>query len=174
MIPDLTYAEFKSFHENFYHPSNARLFFYGDDPPENRLEKMDALLREFELREIHSEIDLQETFAEPKTMTYPYPTSEGHENGDKAMVSLNWMLAENNQPEVNLALSILDHILTGTPGSPLRKALIELGLGEDLTSGGFGDYLRQMIYSIGLKGIQADEFRKSRKLDFRYLVSVSL
>ncbi len=157
VIPDLTYADFKSFHENYYHPSNARLFSYGDDPPEARLEKMNALLSGFGPREVGSGVPLQKTFAEPKSFTYPFPTSEGQVNGDKAMVSLNWMLSENNQPEVNLALSILNHILIGTPGSPLRKALIESGLGEDLTRGGFGDYLRQMTFSVGLKGIQAED-----------------
>jgi len=156
VIPELNYADFKSFHEDYYHPSNARLFFYGDDPPEVRLEKMDAILGEFEMRQVHSEVQLQKTFTGPETFTFPYPASEGNANGDKAMVSLNWMLAENNQPEVNLALSILNHILIGTPGSPLRKALIESGLGEDLTRGGFGDYLRQMLFSVGLKGIQAE------------------
>src|SRR5258706_10705069 len=53
-IPDLTYAQFKSFHERFYHPSNARIFFYGDDDPEERLRLLDAYLTEFEPTEVDS------------------------------------------------------------------------------------------------------------------------
>jgi Zn-dependent M16 (insulinase) family peptidase len=34
-IPDLTFAGFQSFHREFYHPSNSRVFFYGDDPVAN-------------------------------------------------------------------------------------------------------------------------------------------
>ena len=29
-IPDLTYEEFKEFHRRYYHPSNSRIFLYGD------------------------------------------------------------------------------------------------------------------------------------------------
>ena len=29
-IPDLTYEQFKAFHQTYYHPSNAYIFFYGD------------------------------------------------------------------------------------------------------------------------------------------------
>jgi presequence protease len=47
-IPDLTYADFKAFHQRYYHPSNARLFFYGDDDPEERLHLLDTWLRAFD------------------------------------------------------------------------------------------------------------------------------
>src|SRR5690606_10693811 len=39
-IPDLTYEDFKSFHETYYHPSNARIWFYGDDDPQERLRRI--------------------------------------------------------------------------------------------------------------------------------------
>src|SRR5262249_46671168 len=48
VIPDLTYEQFKAFHTNYYHPSNARIYCYGDDPPEERLRLLDAYLRDFE------------------------------------------------------------------------------------------------------------------------------
>ena len=47
-IPDLTYADFKAFHQRYYHPSNARLFFYGDDDPDDRLRLLDSWLRAFD------------------------------------------------------------------------------------------------------------------------------
>jgi presequence protease len=33
-ITDLTYEQFLDFHRTYYHPSNAWIFFYGDDDPE--------------------------------------------------------------------------------------------------------------------------------------------
>ena len=62
-IPDLTYAEFKAFHERNYHPSAARLFFYGDDDPDERLRLLDARLREFEPIKVDGAIALQPRFA---------------------------------------------------------------------------------------------------------------
>ncbi|KDO42491.1 hypothetical protein CISIN_1g0037001mg, partial [Citrus sinensis] len=37
VIPKLTFEEFKEFHRKYYHPSNARIWFYGDDDPNERL-----------------------------------------------------------------------------------------------------------------------------------------
>ncbi len=48
VIPDLTYEQFKTFHETYYHPSNARLFFYGDDDPTERLRLLDSVLSAFD------------------------------------------------------------------------------------------------------------------------------
>ena len=43
-IPDLTYQAFCDFHSNYYHPSNARFFFWGDDPEDERLRLTAAAL----------------------------------------------------------------------------------------------------------------------------------
>lgn len=53
--------------------------------------------------------------------------------------------------ETELALGFLDHLLLGTPAAPLRKALMESGLGEAIIGGGIDDDLRQPAFSIGLK-----------------------
>jgi Zn-dependent M16 (insulinase) family peptidase len=74
--------------------------------------------------------------------------------GAKSFLTLNWMLAENGDVQTALELAILSHILTGTPGAPLRKALMDSGLGEDLAGAGFEDGLRQMYYSTGMKGVE--------------------
>lgn len=35
----------QGFYEAYYHPSNARFWFYGDDPSEERLRIVDAYLQ---------------------------------------------------------------------------------------------------------------------------------
>ncbi|MFQ5904099.1 MAG: insulinase family protein, partial [Candidatus Binatia bacterium] len=68
-------------------------------------------------------------------------------------VTINWLLKETIERETTLAFHILEYILLGMPGSPLRKALIDSKLGEDLAGEGLGSELRQMYFSTGLKGI---------------------
>ena len=157
-IPDLTYDQFKRFHETYYHPSNARIFWYGDDDPEERLRILDAYLRDFERIEVDSQIDLQPRWDGPQHVTVAYDASEGQDGAGKgqAYLTVNWMLEESTDPETALGWAILDHILIGTPASPLRKALIDSGLGEDLVGGGLNDHLRQATFSAGLKGIAVD------------------
>ncbi len=125
-IPDLTYEEFKHFHETYYHPSNARIYFYGDDDPEKRLQLVNEYLKDFDQIQVNSLPALQPKFTEPIRRVIPYDSGDDLENG-KAYLTVNWLLPEGEQPELVLALGILEHILLGTPASPLRKILTESG-----------------------------------------------
>jgi len=165
VIPQLTYAQFKTFHETYYHPSNARFFFYGDDDPEKRLQLVQAYLKDFSARPVESSIPLQSRYDAPRRLTRPYPVSEGAES-PKAYITVNWLLPENTDPTLTLALEILGHILVGIPASPLRKALIDSGLGEDVIGGGLDDSLRQLTFSTGLKGVLKDDTPKVEAIIF--------
>jgi hypothetical protein len=45
VIPQLTFEQFQDFHARYYHPSNGRFWFYGDDDATKRLQILDAYLR---------------------------------------------------------------------------------------------------------------------------------
>ena len=152
-IPHLTYEQFHSFHKRYYHPSNARIYFYGDDDPDERLRLINEYLKGFDSIEIDSEIRLQTPFKESTRLTRPFMVGEDAGTGPKGMVTLNWMLTETTDVETNFALHILEYILLGMPGSPLRKALIDSGLGEDIAGVGLENELRQIYFSTGLKGV---------------------
>jgi Zn-dependent M16 (insulinase) family peptidase len=152
-IPELTYAEFKRFHETLYHPSNSYIWFYGDDPEEERLRLLDPWLEAFDGQDLRSDIPLQPRFSSPRSEVHQYDSGETED--PKSYITLNWMLDENTDVETSLGLSILSHILTATPASPLRKTLMESGLGEDLAGSGLSEDFRQMSYSTGMKGVQA-------------------
>jgi len=163
-IPDLTYAQFKAFHQTYYHPSNALIFFYGDDPPESRLQLLDQYLRDFTAVAVDSNVTLQTRFAQPRRFTFPISVAAEADSRNKGMAQLNWLLPQGDDPVLVMALSILSHALVSTPASPLRKALIDSGLGEDVTGGGLGTQLRQMTFSVGLKGIAVADADKVETL----------
>lgn len=150
VIPQLTYKAFKSFHESHYHPSNTRFFFWGDDPEEQRFALLEPYLSRFTARETDSAVPLQPRLDVPRQLEFPYASGE---DGDKGHVTLNWLTCETADTGELLVLEMLEHILLGLPGSPLRKALIESGLGEDLTGGGLETDLRQTFFSVGLRSI---------------------
>lgn len=181
-IPNLTYEQFKAFHAKFYHPSNARIFFYGDDDPEERLRRMDAYLLDspqppgstlplcVDQPRNDTAIVLQTRFDQPRRLVFPYdpgdegarelpgnaePPVESHAGAlhRRGMLVMNWLLAETGDPQEMMGLTILSHILAGAPASPLRKALIDSNLGEDLAGVGLDGDIHQVYYSIGLKGI---------------------
>ena len=152
-IPNLTYKQFKSFHDTFYHPGNARIFFYGDDPPEKRLELLQEYLKDFQAIQVDSTVDLQPAFDGPRRQVYPYAAGD-EEAQQKTYLTVNWLLPEpTHDATLVLSFYFLSYILVGTQASPLRKALIDSGLGEDVT-GGLDGQLRQMMFSTGLKGLK--------------------
>ncbi len=162
-IPELTYEQFKAFHESFYHPSNARIFFYGDDPVEKRFELLEEYLKDYSRIDPGSEIAVQQPLSEPVRIEKKYAVSADDED-PKPMFCVNWLLPSPTDAERVFALELLDHILLGTPASPLRKALIESGLGEDITGGGLETHMLQMAYSIGLKGVDTENLEPAEQL----------
>ncbi len=163
-IPDLTYEYFKKFHERFYHPSNARIVFYGDDPEGERFSILDKYLGQFDRIEVNAKIDKQQRWSAPRRLTETYAANEAEAGKKTSMVSINWLLDELTDPNAALNLNMLEYILVGTSASPLRKALIDSGLGEGLTGSGVAEDLLQPYFTIGLKGIDEGDAQKVEDL----------
>ncbi len=156
-IPTLTYEQFKQFHETYYHPSNARIFFYGDAPTDDNLRLVNEYLKDFDRIDVPATIPLQPRFAAARRFTHAYAANEEDGDSKRGIVTINWLLREGNDPETSLALAMLNHILVGTPASPLRKALIDSGLGEDLAGLELEQDLREAVFSTGLRGIDVED-----------------
>jgi hypothetical protein len=162
VIPSLTYAQYKGFHERYYHPSNSRIWFYGDDDPEKRLELLDGYLVDFQAIPVDSAVPLHPQAAQPARRRVPYDA--GDDPGARHYLTVNWLLPEVGDPQQTLGLAILEHILIGTPASPLRKALVDSGLGDDLAGAGLESELRQMTFSTGLKGVAPEHLDQVERL----------
>jgi presequence protease len=167
IIPDLTYADFVGFHKKNYHPSNSMVFFYGDDDEGKRLDVVDSYFAEYSNAVKSDAITWQKPLKAPLFVKKPYPgapsqcdsqsdSEEGGESESKHFLTVGWVL--NHGPgelaDVDrLAWTTLNVLLTGTDTAPLKKALMDTGVGEALTGYGFEDDLLQATYSVGLKGI---------------------
>jgi presequence protease len=173
----LTFEQFKDFHEKYYHPSNARLYFYGNDDPKRRLQLANEVLKDFDPLPVDSTIVLQAPFDRPKRIIRSYASADADSSDPKAdrrgMVTMNWLFAETTDPELNFALQVLRYILLGMPGSPLRKALIDSGLGEDIAGIGLESELRQMYFSTGLKGIRIEDAERIEELILKTLENLA-
>lgn len=172
-IPELTYDRFREFHRRYYHPSNARLFFYGDDDPDKRLEIAQRYLGDFDRLEVDSTIPLQEPFWEPFRLTKSFDPGDDEQGSSKGMATVNWLFSGEPDPVDSLAFHVLNYILLGMPGSPLRKALIDSGLGESLAGGGLESELRQMFFSAGLKGVKTEDLDRLEPLVLNTLSRLS-
>ncbi len=169
-IPKLTFEEFLSFHKVYYHPSNAKIFFYGNDDPNKRLEIIDEYLKDFSFQEINSSIKAQQKLNGPFKKEFFYPSDDPNA---KWMITLNWLLSETHDPDKNFELELLDTLLVGMTSSPLRHKLIESGLGEDMVGVGLEDEIFQMYFSTGLKGVEKQNLEKVEDLILKTIEELS-
>ena len=167
VIPNLSFEDFADFHSKFYHPSNSRIYFAGDDDVQTRLELMDEYLKDFQPSpesKPASQVQFQKkTFAAPVKSQHPYPA--GSDQAETHMITVNWLLNDEAiNSEQELTMNILDHLLMGTTSAILRKTLMESGLGAAVTGGGLSDELLQATFSVGLKGVDPENVSKVEQL----------
>jgi presequence protease len=152
-IPDLTYEQFREFHRTFYSPTNARFFLSGNIPTEEHLSFLAEMLAGFDRVAVDSSILIQPRWKSPRAVHGFFPIDREEKLEGKTTVNLAWMTAENTAGGMAMLLAIVADLLVGSAASPLRKALIDSGLGEDLSPvTGLERDLKQIAFAVGLRG----------------------
>ena len=163
-IPSLTQEDFAAFHQKFYHPSNSFIYLYGDVDIAEQLAYLDReYLSKFDRIEVDSAIDFHPAFDEMKRVAEVYPIGEDESAAEKSFLSLNLVVGDTLDTRTNLALEVLTHALFSSPAAPVRKALIDSGLGKDVDAG-LEDDLRQPTFTITMTGSEIDRVEKFYKL----------
>ena len=153
IIPRLTHEQLRAFHQRHYHPSNAFFFTYGDLPLKQHLEFIDAkIMSRFSAIDPRTDVPSQSRWNKPKTVRYTYALAPSEDPGRKGQVGLAWLVGDVRDTFHVLAFSVLEQVLLGNAGSPLRKALMDSGLGSSLSDAtGFDADNRDTMFSCGLK-----------------------
>ena len=159
-IPSLTQEDFAAFHQKFYHPSNSYIYLYGDVDIAEQLSYLDReYLSKFDRIEVDSAIDFHPAFDQMKRVAEVYPIGEDEADAEKSFLSLNLVVGDTLDTQTSLALEVLTHALFSSPAAPVRKALIDSGLGKDVDAG-LEDDLRQPTFTITMTGSEIDRVEK--------------
>ena len=154
-IPDLTYEQYLNFHRKYYHPSNSYIYLYGDMDMTEKLEWLDrAYLSAYDAQEVDSEIQLQAPFDEMRDITMEYSIASSESEEDNTYLAYNKVVGTSLDEKLYLAFQILDYALLSAPGAPLKKALVDAGIGKDV-SGSYDNGIYQPIFSIIAKNANA-------------------
>ncbi len=159
-IPQLTYEAYLDFHRKYYHPSNSYIYLYGNMDMVERLSFLDeAYLGRYEALRVDSEIQRQKAFDRRVTLSFPYSVMEDEDTEGKTYLSSGYSIPVNGAKE-NLAFKILDYVLCDAEGGPVREAIRENGIGEDVSSL-YESGILQPMWSVTAKYAepeQMDEF----------------
>ena len=154
-IPQLSQAKFEAFHKTYYHPSNSYIYLYGNLDIDETLAYMDkAYLSSFDAIKVDSAIALQMPPTKTVERTAAYPVAPGERLTEKAMLSMNIVVGTATDAETYLAFQALSYLLLQTPAAPLKNALIDAGIGKEV-SGSFTKSICQPIFSIEVTGTEA-------------------
>jgi hypothetical protein len=172
-IPELTYQDFKFFHREHYHPSNAHIFIYGDIPTPDHLVFLKSRLKAYASRPVAFNMPRQPRWTEERVRQESYPVGKTDDLSKKTYLTLSWVVGDGTDGMDVLAFSLLELILLGHHGAPLRKALIDSKLGEDLTHSGFSSGRLESTFSVGLKGSEPGRREQFVKLVLETLARIA-
>ena len=160
-IPKLTYEAYLDFYHKYYHPSNSYIYLYGDMDVVERLEWLDKeYLSLYDYKKVNSEINKQPAFDEIKNVETQYSITMDDSQENKTYLSYNRVVGDTLDEMLYQAFDVLDYALVSSPGAPVKQALIDAGIGDDV----YGSYdagILQPVFSFVAKNAnasQADEF----------------
>lgn len=160
-IPKLTYEAYLDFYHKYYHPSNSYIYLYGDMDVVERLEWLDKeYLSLYDYKKVNSEINKQPAFDEIKNVEAQYSITMDDSQENKTYLSYNRVVGDTLDEMLYQAFDVLDYALVSSPGAPVKQALIDAGIGDDV----YGSYdagILQPVFSFVAKNAnasQADEF----------------
>ena len=153
IIPQLTHQQLKAFHQRHYHPSNAYFYTYGNLPLEKHLKFIaDKIMKRFSAIDPKTDVPSQPRWNCPRKARYTYALAPNEDPSHKSQVSVSWLISDIRNTFDVLVFSVIEQVLIGNAGSPLRKALMDSGLGSALSDAtGFDADNRDTLFSCGLK-----------------------
>lgn len=160
-IPKLTYEAYLDFYHKYYHPSNSYIYLYGDMDVVERLVWLDKeYLSLYDYKKVNSEINKQPAFDKIKNVEAQYSITMDDSQENKTYLSYNRVVGDTLDKMLYQAFDVLDYALVSSPGAPVKQALIDAGIGDDV----YGSYdagILQPVFSFVAKNAnasQADEF----------------
>ena len=163
-MTDLTYGELKRFHAQHYHPSNAKIFTYGNMPLADHLIEVGRQLEKFGKIPTDQAIKVPIALNGPKNVVVKGPIDPLVDKNMQYKTSTTWIMGDTSDILENFSLKIVSSLLFDGYGSPLFKALIETGLGPDFSSNtGYDDSSKTGLFCVGLNGVKVENVSKVKE-----------
>lgn len=159
-IPDLSYEQFKEFHEKYYSPANSYIYLYGKMDVEEKLKFMDEeYLSHFDRIEVDSSVGEQKPFDKPIEKYVEYPIGEDDDDTAKTFLNYTAVICDSEDRLTSGAVSILLKTILDSDGSPVRQALMDAEIGMDIDSS-VEDGILQPVLQITVNGSEKSRLEK--------------
>ncbi len=162
-IPNLTYEQFLDTHRRFYHPSNAYIVLDGNVDLDDTLALLDEFLRDYERRELDFPIGEQCPMA-PAEYDGLYETDADTAEKDLCHFAQSFLCGSFDEIEKSAALRLLGDVLCGSNEAPLKKAVVESGLAENIDFSGSEDGIRYLEAGFTARNVKGKDLPELRRV----------
>lgn len=154
-IPDLSWEACKEFHAKHYHPSNARIYTYGDIPLEKHLKTLDSYLSRYSFLEMDTLVPSEKRWTTPRRREIKCAPDPMNTNPDKqTTVAVSYLMKDITHIQESLIVQVVGELLMGGASSPLYKALIQSGIGSDFSPvSGCDSTIKETSFTVGLQNV---------------------
>jgi len=172
-IPQLTWEGLRDFHASFYAPGNCLMVLYGDIPLEKQLAFWGDKLRGLPRRPSLAARPKVESWTEPRFAEEPYAIEPDGDASGVAFLSLRWKVGDALDPFETMCWEILERLLAGHDGAPLKRALIDSKLGADVMTISAESSESEQGFHVALKGSERERAREFETFVLRTLSEIA-
>lgn len=162
-IPNLTQEEFIAYHQTYYHPSNSLTVVYGNVEVKQVLTMLAEYFDRYEKKDVGVDFTTKKLTTMPPVIQETYSLTEGDEAKEKDFLGMTWYVNTPDETIDGFGFAILQEILLGNNEAPLKKALLDAGIGGDI-SGGYQDLGYPRIFEVIAKFSEADRMDRFREV----------
>lgn len=172
-IPSLTREQLISTYKKNYTPSNSYIYLYGKLDIGQYLQYIDQnYLSKFDKVNVDTSIKTEKSLSNIPDKIASYPVPNDGDTKKKAYLSLNFVTGNIDDKETNIALNFLSYLLMGTDNAPLKKALADSGIAENVSSS-FSMSGIQPVFSIDATNSDESSKEAFEKTIFDTLKNIS-
>ena len=165
-IVRLSYEDFLAYYRAHYVPANAKILFYGNIPTKQKLDFIEHHLASLDLKApapLPPPSVIPQYWEAPLKKTIPVVAQQDIPVEEQTAWAQAWLVNVHAFPETKLLSELVDSILFDNEGAPLKKAILESGLADDMYSNsGFNTEAPQIVFSVGATGLDPEDIPELR------------
>ncbi|KPI96699.1 Presequence protease, mitochondrial [Papilio xuthus] len=169
-IPELTHSHLKKFHATHYHPSNSRIYSYGNFPLEANLKFLnESYLSQYEyLDPKNTIVSPQERWKEEKRSSISCRVDQyGGPVEKQNQIAIGYVLSDVTNIYETFMLTALSELMIIGPNSAFYKSLIEKNISGGYNSlTGYDNQIRDTLFAVGLRDVEEKNFATIEKIAY--------
>lgn len=166
-IPNLTHTDLVNFHKKYYHPSNSRIYSYGNFELTRNLNYVNEYLDGFNrIDSVYSEVPNQKRWTEmKKAHIYSRFDNMGAPIEKQNQIAIGFLMSDIRDIYETFLMHFITELLIKGPNSYFYKSLIEPNISGGYNQmTGYDATIKDTMFVLGLQDVDKNDFEKIQQI----------